>query len=587
MVAQGRIPRGWRRVDEGLILDRYRPLAELGEGGHGTVDLAFDTKMTRRVAIKRIPVSHRGIEILSRTTGLKEARTAALLNHPNIVTVYEWDTDDDEAFLIMEHVDGASLAEVLDVYAPLDADEAAAVVAQVADAVSFAHENGVLHLDLKPENVLVTRAGLVKVADFGVAALTNAAGQAISAGGTLGYMPPEQLRGEEVDTRTDVWAFAALALQVLTGAVPFAAGTADEALTLIERSGLPPAGELGPGLSANLDAVLATALAADPGARPADVRTLADDLLADLGDPAAGRDAVARMVGEIAAKEEEPEEEGRRPGLWRLLAARRDVGMRTVCALASGWLAWAGMAGFGFAWPFGAVAVLFAAAAGAFAPTLGLGVGSALLAAGAFATNVWLGLAVTAVAGAWWLTTGRARPGAGAVPAFAPLAGVLRVSPALPLLAGYFADGVWAATAAGAMSGLVLVVTSVVSRGADLATVTWPALVAPLAAPGPGSPLTTSLLVHGAAIVAAWALAAALSALGARRGTRTAAVLGLIVGMAAIAGALGPWVTGGSRLDGSMLFQVVLASILVGVVVALGPPVRSGDAGDREAQDRT
>jgi hypothetical protein len=573
-------------VDEGLILDRYRPLAELGEGGHGTVDLAFDTKMARRVAIKRIPVSHRGIEILSRTTGLKEARTAALLNHPNIVTVYEWDTDDDEAFLIMEHVDGASLAEILGLYAPLDADEAAAVVAQVADAVAFAHENGVLHLDLKPENVLVTRAGLVKVADFGVAALTNAAGQAISAGGTLGYMPPEQLRGEEVDARTDAWAFAALALQVLSGAVPFAAGTADEALTLIERSGLPPAADLEPGLSASTDAVLAPALAADPGERPDSVRTLADDLLATLGDPTAGRGALARMVGEIAAEEEEPEE-GVPPGLWRLLAERREVGTRAACALASGWLAWTGMAGFGFAWPFGAVAVLFAAAAGAFAPSLGLGVGSALLAAGAFATNVWLGMAVTVVAGAWWLAVERARPGAGAVPAFAPLAGVLRVSPALPLLAGYFADGVWAATAAGAMSGLVLVVTSVASRGADLALVTWPALVAPLAAPGPGSALTTGLLLRGAAIVAAWALAAALSALGARRGTRGAAVLSMLAGVAAIAGALGPWVTGGSRLDGSMVVQIALASILVGVVVALGPPVGSGDAGDREAQDRT
>jgi serine/threonine protein kinase len=94
-------------VDEGLILGRYRPLAELGEGGHGAVDLAFDTKMARRVAIKRIPLTRRGIQILSSTTGLREARTAALLNHPNIVTVHEWDTDDDEAFLIMEHVDGA------------------------------------------------------------------------------------------------------------------------------------------------------------------------------------------------------------------------------------------------------------------------------------------------------------------------------------------------------------------------------------------------------------------------------------------------------------------------------------------------
>jgi hypothetical protein len=242
------------------------------------------------------------------------------------------------------------------------------------------------------------------------------------------------------------------------------------------------------------------------------------------------------------------------------------------------------MAAFGFAWPIAAVAVLFAAAAGIFAPALGLGVGSALLAAGAFATGPWLGLVVTVLAGAWWLAVGRMRPGAGAAPVFAPLAGVLRVSPAVPLLAGYFVDRVWAAAAAGAMSGLVLAATSVVSRGADLASVSWPALVAPLAAPGPVAPPATGLLVHAAAVVAAWALAATLSALGARRGTRPAALLGMLGGMVVIAGALGPWVTGGSRLEGSVLVQIALASILVVVVVALGPPVSSGDAGDREAR---
>jgi serine/threonine protein kinase len=151
--------RDGERVGQGLILGRYRPLAELGEGGHGAVDLAFDTKMARRVAIKRIPLSHAGVRRLGTTTGLAEARTSALLNHPNVVTVFEWDTDADEAFLIMEHVDGAPLSDLLDAYAPLEPDEAAAVLDPVCAALSFAHDNGVLHLDLKPENVLVTRDG--------------------------------------------------------------------------------------------------------------------------------------------------------------------------------------------------------------------------------------------------------------------------------------------------------------------------------------------------------------------------------------------------------------------------------------------
>jgi serine/threonine-protein kinase len=570
-------------MDEGLILGRYRLLAELGEGGHGSVDLAFDTKMARRVAIKRIPISRRGIEILSRTTGLREARTAALLNNPNIVTVYEWDTDDDEAFLIMEHVDGASLAAVLDLYAPLNADEAAAVLGQVAEAISYAHENGVLHLDLKPENVLVTRGGLVKVADFGVAALTNAAGQAISAGGTLGYMAPEQLRGEHVDVRTDVWAFAALTLQVLTGAVPFAADTVEGALFKIERTGMPPASQYAKDIPAAVDEILESALSAEADDRPEDVGSLAGELLALLGDPAAGRESLHRIATELTAEDEEREDEAfARLGLWDRLALHAAAGPRAMCAIAGAWLAWVGMAAFGFGWPLAVIAVLITGAAGSFVPSLGLGVGIVLLAAGAFATSPMLGVAVAIVAAVWWILVGRLRPGAGAVPAFAPLAGVLHASPALPVLSGFFL-GVWESAAAGAMSGVVLVVASLAGRSAALPDVAWQALAYPLAAPGPAVPLTTSLLVRCGAIVLAWAAAGALSSLGARHGSRLGALTGMAAALVVIAGALGPWVTGGSRIGLPVLLQIGIASILVVVVVVLGPPAYAGDDDDREA----
>ena len=104
-------------MDEGsLILDRYRPLAELGSGAHGRVTLAWDTRMARRVAIKRIPVAQAGLERLAASHGLAEARMSAMLNHPNVVTVYDWDTDEREAYLIMEAVDGASLAEICLLY---------------------------------------------------------------------------------------------------------------------------------------------------------------------------------------------------------------------------------------------------------------------------------------------------------------------------------------------------------------------------------------------------------------------------------------------------------------------------------------
>jgi tRNA A-37 threonylcarbamoyl transferase component Bud32 len=572
-------------VEEALVLGRYRPLAEIGEGGHGAVDLAFDTKMARRVAIKRIPVSHRGIEILSRTTGLKEARTAALLNHPNVVTVYEWDTDDDEAFLIMEHVDGASLEELLAEFAPMNADEAASVLSQTADAVAFAHENGVLHLDLKPDNVLVTRDGLVKVGDFGVAALTNAAGQAISAGGTLGYMPPEQLRGEDVDVRTDVWAFAAVAFQVLTGAVPFAAKSIEGALFKAERTGVPSPREFVRELPPDIDAILMDALSADPEDRPETLRELADDLLECLGDTRTGRAQLGSLVEQLVA-EEEPDEEDEsveQLGLWDRLAYRSDLGTRLACVAAASWLAWSGAVAVGFGAGPGAVALLFAAVIAYFAPMLGLGAGIVLLSAGAFATSPWIGVGVSVVGALWWYFVARPRPSVGAVPVFAPLAGVLRLSPALPVLAGFFLSGLWEAAAAGAMSGLVLAVVSLAGGSASLTDVAWPALIAPLAAPGPGTFPELGTILRAGAITLAWALAALATSAGARRGTRAGALAGAVVGLALCGAAIGPWMTGGSQMDAGALVQIGLASILVLAVIAAGPPVRGADEDDREA----
>jgi serine/threonine-protein kinase len=572
-------------VDEALILGRYRPLAELGEGGHGTVDLAFDTKMARRVAIKRIPVTKRGIEILSRTAGLREARTAALLNHPSIVTVYEWDTDDDEAFLIMEHVDGASLAELLDLYAPLDIDEAAAILAPIAEAVSFAHDNGVLHLDLKPENVLITRDGLVKVADFGVAALTNAAGQALSAGGTLGYMPPEQLRGEAVDARTDVWAFAALAFTVLTGAVPFASESIEGSLFKVERGGTPIPGAFEPSVPIPVNDAIVRALSPDPARRQPDLRSFADELMVELGDPAAGRDSLRALATEMTYDEEYDEDISLvRLGLWDRLAIRSGAAERVLTAAAAGWLAWAGMTPLGFPWLASVAAVLVAASAGYFAPSLGLGAGLVVLSAGAFRIGWPLGLAIALGGALWWVAIGRTRAGSGALPVFAPLAGVLHASPALPVLAGFFTESVWSAGVASAATGLVMVVFSIASGSAVMADVAWPALVDPLSAPWPVGALTGAVLLRSAVVVFAWGLAGILSALGARRGTRLGALTGALAGLALCAAALGPWMTVGSRMAPGALLQMGIASILVIAVVALGPPVRAGDTDDQDVE---
>jgi hypothetical protein len=565
-------------VEQGLILGRYRPLAELGEGGHGAVDLAFDTKMARRVAIKRIPLSHAGVRRLGQTTGLAEARTSALLNHPNVVTVFEWDTDADEAFLIMEHVDGAPLSDLLDAYAPLEPDEAAAVLAPVCAALAFAHDNGVLHLDLKPENVLVTRDGLVKVADFGVASLTNAAGQAISAGGTLGYMPPEQLRGERVDARTDVWALAALAYETLTGAVPFASDTFEGALYKAGGVEPPAPGEFEPSLAPEVDEALLSALTPRPGDRPRSVAAFAAALLPHLGDPQTGRDGLRELVAELTAEiEPDAAEALAGVGLWDRLLHLEPALRRTAAALACGWLGWAGLSALPLGLPAALGGSLAAAVAAAFAPPAGLAAGLVLFAAGAFSKGPLVGMLAVLAGALWWGAVGRSRGWAGILPVLAPLFAGAGLAPALPLLAGFFMPGSWLAVAAGACSGLVASLAASASGSAFPSLRVPPAVIAaPLSASGPlvgGLPA----LLGALAVVVGWAAAAGVMTLAARRATRPAAFGGALAGSIATLAALGPWMTGGSRLDVQAALQVGLSLILVCVVIALGPPVGAED----------
>jgi len=566
-------------LEHELILGRYRPLEELGEGGHGVVTLAFDTKMARRVAIKRIPLSHAGVRRLSDTTGLAEARTAALLNHPNIVTVHEWDTDSDEAFLIMEHVDGASLAEILDAYAPLDPDESAAVLSPICSALAFAHDNGVLHLDLKPENVLVTRDGLVKVGDFGVASLTNAAGQAISAGGTLGYMPPEQLRGEAVDARTDIWALGAVAYEVLTGAVPFASDTVEGALYKAEYVTPPAPGEFVPGLPVQTDEVLLSAMAAVPSERVPSVGELAAELLPLLGDTDAGRAGLVTLVEELTEEEEPDEREGLgRLGLWDRMVPSEPLLRRVVAAAVCGWMAWSGVSVLGLGWAASLGATAVTAAAAAFAPPLGLAAAIVMLAAGGFTRGPGVGLAIAVLGAVWWAVMGRRRDWAGIVPFLAPVFGAAGLAPALPLLAGFFLPGTWVGVAVAAATGALAVVSAVASGTATppFLRVSLAFLASPLGQTA-GSPSLPVAAVSAAAVIGAWAVAALLMTLFARRATRAAAVGGAMTGSVVLLAAVGPWVTGGQQLDAGAVLQTGLSLILVVAIIALGPPVAAED----------
>ncbi len=562
-------------MEEPLILDRYRPLSDLGSGGHGSVVLAFDTRMARRVAIKRLPLPRGRTGLTPDRVGLAEARTAALLNHPNIVIVHEWDTDSDEAFIVMEDLDGASLADILDETGePFTLDEVAGILSAVSAALEFAHANGVLHLDLKPANILVSRDGHVKVADFGVSALTDVTGRASGTAGTIGYMPPEQIRGQQLDERTDGWALVALTYELLTDANPFDADTQEGSLFKIEVADVPAPSEFVPGLPRGIDDIIVAGLAPEPDERYASVAEFAHTLLPLLGDPSAGRASLAEVVSNLIG-EEGGDEEYAPPGLWDRLARYAGIARRASSALACAWLAWTGISTFGLAAaPIAGVVALVALAA-ALAPALGLALGLGVFAAGIGNAIGWVGVALFApLAAVYWVFRGRIGAGDSIAPVAGPALGVARSAPALPLLLGFVFEPLPAALSSAA-AGLATVLASAAYATAAPA-VSWRFLAAPFAdAPAPTGGWV--LASQAALIAVTWAAAATLTSLLCRRATRAAAAVGVAAGALALAvGHAGAALLGGvaDPLALPVVLDLGIGIVVAAAVVALGPPTR-------------
>lgn len=213
-----------------LIKGRYRVVKKLGEGGMGTVYLAEQVAISRKVALKILhPDYARDEEFLRRFR--QEARLAASLNHRNVVTVFDFDqADDGSLYIVMEYVDGRSLSEVIR-NNPMDISGALQLGIQIADGLGAAHRAGVIHRDIKPENIMVVEAGKeIKLMDFGIARLRDsAAGTRLTRSGmimgTPAYMAPEQIEGGDVSERTDIYAFGIVLYEMLTGRVPFTATT--------------------------------------------------------------------------------------------------------------------------------------------------------------------------------------------------------------------------------------------------------------------------------------------------------------------------------------------------------------------------
>ena len=229
-------------------------------------------RASRVIAEEPEPDAEDELDLFEHIPGLEEARSVAKLSDTNIVTVYDCAVEGSSAYVIMEYVEGKTLAQIIDeVDDDITLDVVAAVFSAVSHALEVAHGEHTLHLDIKPENVIVNGKGQAKVADFGLAALMDATGSGTTGGGTIGYMPLEQMRQEPLDVRTDEWALASLTYEMLTGSNPFFADDLDAAEEAIEEAELVLPSLCWDELDAEADEVMFAALDPDMDERYEDV----------------------------------------------------------------------------------------------------------------------------------------------------------------------------------------------------------------------------------------------------------------------------------------------------------------------------
>lgn len=545
-----------------LILDRYRPIEVKGEGGSGKVEICWDTRIQRRVAIKRMPISSEWAN--GSIPGLAEARTGAMLSRPSIVSVYDFDTVDNEAFLIMEAIEGTSLAQIIDDTPPatFDLDIAAAIVLAVGDAIEFAHENQVLHLDIKPDNILVNRNGACKVSDFGVSELADAQGFRKASGGTIGYMPPEQMNGHELDERTDEFALAAVTYEILTGKRPFAARSLDASAKLIQKFDIAPASSLRTDLDPGIDSVLFTALSPDPDDRYDSVEEFLAALMPYLGNPARG----SRRLREIVQVDDEVvEEESYVPPKRSILdhiSPHLNLALgRVIAAALCWWLSTSAL--FNVTMLDTNVAMLVAllpAVAAVVKPPFGALLAMLVNGASLFLCSVpmpALGIAAIAAAAGWVILFGREGVAdTNCALIISPL-GLVGFAPLAPMIAGYCLPPVRALGAA--VIQVILMLTVGRNTGPELLF-------------GSITSIPTWIMI------CAWIVSAVLMSLLCSRETRILSILGAVCAACVllVAQGIGMWVLTGifTGPSGTWTITTVLACVAMCVVGVLRSSVR-------------